>query len=481
MSEVRSWPPARFSEPLSQDFPSAADWLVPLAERVWRLPGGRPLVLDYWQRQLLRHLLEVYPPGHPMAGQLRYRQVVILVARQAGKSLVAALLALYGLIREAGALVIGLASSAEQARIVQHRTLVALRSHPSLAKRFKRLTDTRGLEAADGSRYEVKAAKSAAVQGLDLSLGIADELHLLKPELWSDLVTGTTARPNGLVVGISTEGDEGSALLIDLTKRIVDGPGERFGFFIWEAPIDYVPADDETFADCLRAANPAIAEGRIDIATAVSDARSLPDRDVIRYRFNRRVSGAAEGWMPPHLWAAAAGDGIPADYTGPLFVGLDMTPGGEHASMLAVANIDGAVYVDTVGTWVAPSIDALVGRCVALSRHRRITVCVDSYNKPLVAALKARGVTVRLIGRGEATAAYARTYALVATGRLSHDGSQLLARQVPSGRRRGTSDGAWRLVRPTSGADLDAVYGLCWAVYVAETEPPTGRALFVAS
>src|SRR6218665_2015902 len=115
--------PTRFSAPLGEDFPSHGDWLLRLVDKVWRLPDGRPVGLGVWQRWLIRAILEIYPVGHPRAGELRYRRVLVSVGRQNGKSILGAIFGLYGLVREAGALVIGIASSAEQARIIYTRLL----------------------------------------------------------------------------------------------------------------------------------------------------------------------------------------------------------------------------------------------------------------------------------------------------------------------------------------------------------------------
>ncbi|MGW9346034.1 terminase large subunit domain-containing protein, partial [Streptomyces albidoflavus] len=179
-----AWPPARYSEPLSPDFPSDGDWLLKLVDLCWRNDDGSRMVLDQWQRDLIRAVLEVYPPGHPKAGKLRYREVFVSVGRQNGKSVIGSILAVYGLLRARGALVIGVASSADQARIVYGRLVALIRADKWLAKRFKKATDTRGIVSTNGSTYEIKASKSGAVQGLPVAVGIVDELHITKPELW---------------------------------------------------------------------------------------------------------------------------------------------------------------------------------------------------------------------------------------------------------------------------------------------------------
>ncbi len=86
------WAPAVFTPPLSEDFSTKGDVLLKLVDLAWRAPetSGR-FELDPWQRSLIRHVLETYPEGHPRAGELRYRQVVISVGRQNGKSVLGAI------------------------------------------------------------------------------------------------------------------------------------------------------------------------------------------------------------------------------------------------------------------------------------------------------------------------------------------------------------------------------------------------------
>src|SRR6218665_2962638 len=77
--------PTRFSAPFGEGFPSHGDWLLRLVDKVWRLPDGSRIELDVWQRWLIRAILEIYPVGHPRAGELRYRQGLVSGRRENGK------------------------------------------------------------------------------------------------------------------------------------------------------------------------------------------------------------------------------------------------------------------------------------------------------------------------------------------------------------------------------------------------------------
>jgi len=162
--------PAIYTKPLQQNFFTDGDRLIELVNLAWKSPEQpEGLELDGWQKWLLKHMLERYPGTHPLyPNQLRYRQVIVSVGRQNGKSLLGAILGIYGLLlHNQGAQVISLASSTDQARIIYSRVLFTIQQNEWLAKRFKKATEQRGILTADGSgRYDVKAAKESALQGI---------------------------------------------------------------------------------------------------------------------------------------------------------------------------------------------------------------------------------------------------------------------------------------------------------------------------
>ena len=471
------WMPSRFSPSLSgtEDFPSHADWLLKLVDLVWRLSDGSKIDLDPWQRWLLRHMLECYPEGHPKAGQLRYRRVVVSMARQNGKSVLGAILGLYGLIRESGALVIGIASSAEQARIIYSRLLMVINKNQKLAKRFGRLTETRGISGKDGSRYEIKAAKSAAVQGLDVSVGLADELHIMKSELWSDLVNGTAARKNGIVVGITTAGDDTSTLLKDLYDQITSDPDERFGYFVWEAEEADLPKDDELLKKYIIQANPAIACGRMDLDTIVSDLRGMPEPDAIRYRLNRFVS-SSNSFVQLHEWLACGADQLPQAVR-PTFT-IDRTPDWSHASIVATWKDGDKTYTQLVASIAKPTLEKLADLCVELSVHEPQLYVADNYTlKSLVEDLKGRGLPARGANLADVTSGSSLFYAKVVQRLILHGNDDLLTVQIGKTIRKNAGDG-FRISRQTSSAEIDAVMATMMGVYFVEIARDIGLQLF---
>lgn len=471
---IAQWPPIRFSAPLSSEFTSDGDWLLQLVDLTWRNDDGSKMILDPWQRSLIRHALETYPPGHEKAGQLRYRECFVSVGRQNGKSVIGAILAMYGLLRAKGALVIGLASSADQARIVYERLLAIIKADKRLAKRFKKATDTRGIVSNSGSRYEIKASKSGAVQGLATSLGIIDELHITSPALWTDLVNGTAAT-KGMVFGITTAGDEESALLISLYKR-AEEPTERFGYFIWEAPGAYLPDDDQTLAEFLSAANPSIGAGRRPIEDEIEAVRSFAggdesEADLIHYRLNRFVA-SLNPYLPPEKWnQRTAPEGYVWPIQGPLVFSLDQTPEDGFATITAHRKTpDGHHHTEIVCTILNPTLEALVKLCEQLWRWSPSAYTGEGYKlRPVLNELKKRGYPVRICGPADAINAASLLYRQVMNGDMTHAGDALLSLQVPRAVKKNKGD-VYSINRASSSVEIDALMATAFGTLVLDEQ-----------
>lgn len=462
--KIAPWPPTRYSLPLAPDFPSVFARYRAVFRIAWQ--HARGYQLEGWQEQLLEHITEI----NPATGHLRYRQVIVSLARQSGKTEIAAALGLLFLLWKTAPYVVGIASSAEQARLVYDRTMRVIMANPSLAVMFDRLTDTRGIRAKDGGRYEIKASKSAALQGIPVDGALADEVHLLKMALWTDLVNGTGGRPDCLVAGITTAGDDDSELLLHLYGLAeTDAAGTTFGHFIWEAPEARVPEDDETLGGYLMAASPALAAGRVDLATVIADVRSMPEPDVIRYRLNRFVSRSSS-FIGAGAWAAAAwgeGEGFPAGR--PVF-GIDRTPEWEHAAIVAAVRVGDTIWTEVVASIPRPTVERLTTACVKLMRHSPVTFVMDGYQlRDLGVELKKRHIPVRVETQGGLMNASAVLYSKLAQDRLKHRGDPLLSVQLPRAVRKNVGEG-FRISRADSSTEIDAVISTALAVFAAEVE-----------
>jgi phage terminase large subunit-like protein len=463
--------PAIYTQPLSEDFPTDGDKLIELVKVAWKspeLPDG--LQLDEWQEWLLRHLLERFPEGHPNAGQLRYRQAVVSMGRQNGKSLLAAIIGVYGMLmhQKSGASVISLASSIDQARIIYNRVLFVIQSNQFLSKRFKKASESRGIVTADGTgRYDVKPAKEGALQGIPISLCLFDELHLAKKGMWSAAVLGTAQREDGIVIGITTAGDQNSETLLDLYKTgqaasAGDPELERFGYFCWEAP-QHAKVDDH---DALRAANPSISAGRLSLENVLSDLKTIPEHEARRYRLNQFISGTASSWIPSDTFRKA-GDRLSIPQEGGVFA-VDISKNWEHATIAFSNQVGEEHHTELVRTFVQPNETQLFNALVELHhRYAPRAIALDDRGLPnLGKRLKLAGFPVWQLWTKEISAACSIVYSMFANGEAKHNNDPLLIVQSPKGIAKYSGE-SWFISRKESLGEIDALMATVMSLYVS--------------
>lgn len=165
-----------------------------------------------WQRWLAIHLLELRPEGG-----LRFRTVIVLVARQNGKSTFLQMLSLFFMYVQGVKLVLGTAQDLDVAEEVWQGAVDIAEGCEQLAGEVKKVSQTNGkrfLELHGGEKYKVKAANRSAGRGLSGDLVLLDELREQRNWLaWAAVTKTTMAREFALIVGASNAGDASSVVL----------------------------------------------------------------------------------------------------------------------------------------------------------------------------------------------------------------------------------------------------------------------------
>lgn len=451
--------PTRFPAPLEpndEGLPTHSDGykLVALVERYWILPDGSPLVLDEWQKRLIIRVLET-----DALGNLRFRQVLISVARQNGKSVLGGVFALYGLIQMMqGATVVGIASSVEQANIIFKRVGDVLSSHKALRERFN-VTRFRGIRSkVSSATYDLKPAKPGAIQGIPVNLGLVDELHLEQSgQCWDDIVNGQRAQKVALVIGITTAGDSSSKTL----KRLYESQdGDTYGKFIYEG-VEGAPVDD---VESILRANPSIACGRIDLETVLADVRSQPEHTVRRYLHNLFVD-SANPFVSPSDWLACRGEGITKREN--VVIGVDVTSRWRYATIVASVKNGDTVETQIVQSFNSPSLEALTEALDAIHQPG-FQYAMDNNLRDVQDFLRDKGRTVHNMGHGGYQRSTEMLYSLIAEKRLNWRGSDsLLNHQVSFAK---TKQVAGQTVLDKKD-DVDAIRAMAFSTYVANAKP----------
>lgn len=471
--QTDNWKPTHYTLPLTDDFTTDGDKIINISQTLWRLPekNDEILTLTDWQKWLIRSVLERYPDDHEdpsKAGRLRYKQVVISMPRKNGKSLLGALFALYGmLLHEPAPEVISVAASADQAKIVYRRLKHQVDSSDLLGHFFSRSTEHRGLWTKDGQgMYKVIAANAATAQGLHPSIVIFDELHVAKEDVWTAMALGSATREDGLVIGITTAGDDTSTLLknlYDRGARAVEGQEdlERFGFFCWEAPKGCA-MDDEL---SIRMANPQLASGILNWESVKNELATMPEPDARRYRLNQFVS-SMNAWIPVGAWFQCP-EGRPVN---PEVFAIERTSGWEFCSIVtAELQEDGKIATELVASFNNTNIDEVVKACITLAKFGKPFVMDGSVMQDLGQALKQKGMRVMLTSNKDLIHASNNAYSRIIKKELIHPKDDIVSLQIQRAIRKNSGE-SWRIARKDSGTEIDAAVATVLAIWYVETQ-----------
>lgn len=450
---------------------------------------GRPL--DPWQQWLVIHLGEMLDDGRP-----RFRQVLVIVARQNGKTHLCTVLALFWMYVERWPLVFGTSTDLEQAKDSWQDAVDFASDIPALAAKIPKNSPRIGngqqdFWTTDRSRYRIGAATRKGGRGKRIDRAIGDELReQLSWDAYLAAYNAMGARPRAQVVYITNQGDSRSVVLNSLRGDAVNelaGVQRPIGLFEWSAPPGSHPTDVHAHA----AANPQYGR-RMDPDVIISDARrvSKPGADPQKLAgFLTEILCMAVDQLDPAVDPAAWTMGLnaaPIDLAvrGRLAACVDVAPDQQHATLaVAVMLPAGQARVETVAAWDGP--DAMARLMLELPgwvravKPKKLGWFPGGPGATLDAALRdrrksggrgwpPRGVTVEQL-QTETSGVCMAFSGLVAARGILHSGQADLDTQVAGAEKLWTGD-KWVFGRKGSG-HVDAVYAAAGAVHLARTMP----------
>lgn len=405
-------------------------------------PAGQNIALLGWQRELIRHLY-----ARRRDGKLRHRQALIGVARKNGKSALAAGLGLHGLVMSPnGGEVYSCAADKEQARIVfgTGRRMVELDEKLSANLRIYR----DAIEFRDaGSVWRVLSAEAFTKEGLNPHLVLFDEVHAQpNRELWDVMALAMGARPQPLMVGITTAGVRSDSSgqdslcygMYQYGRRVASGEIDDPSFFMaWWEPAD--PTADHRLESTWREANPGF-----DVLVAAEDfesaVRRTPEPEFRTKRGNQWVSSAA-GWLPHGTWASNIEPRGIDDYAD-VVLGFDGSFSNDSTALVAV-EVGEIPHIDVVECWERPTdadngwrvpiVDVEEAIRQACRRWNVRTIVCDPFRwARTIQALEAENLPVAEYPQSPSrmVPATQRFYEAVLNNGLTHSGDPRLARHV---------------------------------------------------
>lgn len=321
--------------------------------------AGRPLSLEEWQVKLVAELF-----GRLRANGLRqYRTAYWEIPRKAGKSTLAAAIALYLLLAdgEAGAQVYSAAAEREQASIVFNCAQAMVEASPALLKRCKIIeSQKRIVVPATSSVYRAISAEAYSKHGFNASAVVYDELHEAPDRrLWDVLKTSMGAREQPLMLAITTAGYDRNSICWEqhaYAEKVLSGVlvDPSFHAAIFAAP----PDADWRAPATWHAANPnlGVSVDQAFLAAECLTAEAVPAyQNTFRRLYLNQWTQQETRWLDMAAWDASAGVMDVTTLNGrQCYAGLDLASTTDIAALALVFPPveDGAPYQTVLRFWI---------------------------------------------------------------------------------------------------------------------------------
>lgn len=490
--------------------------VIDFAHNVLRFPP------DPWQRWLLIHGMELGPDGRP-----RFRKVLVLVARQNGKTQLLVIISLYWMFVQQVAMILGISSKVEYAKEAWAKAKDLAQGNRYLKPRIPKkggvrlengsvtLTamhpqydDDGEIIIVDGepiylpSRYKIAAANDDAGRSLTVDRLIMDEFRRQYDwNAYRAAIPTQNAVRDAQAWLLSNQGDYRSEPLHSLQDSahafIKSGVGDpKLGIFEWSCP----EGSDPTDPIALAMANPNVGR-RIEWDDLLGEAARCKDKggeELAGFKIEimcMRVPQTNPAIDPVAWRECATGRALVPEFKDRLVWCFDVSLDERHATLYAaVKRPDDVIMVDIVRDWSGVGCTAALARELPglVKKHRPVAV-VWFPGGPAAAVAAAmekrkrrsdepawppRGTELEEV-RGDAPAACMGFASLVNARALAHGADTssddwasedllsvhaLAADKLPVG-------DAWRFTR-RDAANCDAVYAAAGAAHKARSAQP---------
>lgn len=196
-------------------------------EEQYFLEGGKPIVLEPFQKTILRAIFQTKETG----GYRKYNLALLGIPKKNGKSTIASGVALYMLFADvSNAEVYSVAGDKDQAKIIFQMTKRAIERNPILLSSVKIYKDEIAIPSTN-SIYKVLSADAPTAHGLNPSCVIFDELWNQPNRDLYDALTQSPVRKEPLTFIVTYAGTDQTSLLYDLYRTGVRKKDPKMYFF----------------------------------------------------------------------------------------------------------------------------------------------------------------------------------------------------------------------------------------------------------
>ena len=427
-----------------------------------------------WQRWLLIHALELRTDG-----RFRFRTVLVLVARQNGKTTIVEVKNLWKMFVLQVPLVIGTAQNLDVSEESWDKAVEIVESIPELFAEVPkdggivRVNGKKTLKLSHGSRWKVAAASRKGGRGLsgdDVNLDELREHHTW--DSWAAVTKTTMARRKAQIWAFSNAGDDRSVVLNDLQEKgraSVEDPtaDSSMGIFEWSAPDD-CPIDDPQM---WRLANPSLGYPQGISVEALRSALDTDPEPIFRTEcLCQRVPDLVPSKIPLTAWVNCRDP--KSQLTGSVVLTWEVSWRRDKVAICAAGfRSDGLPHVELVeyrdGTeW----LEWLPGRFAEIAHKHAVTAVVFDPAGPggsllteiterLPAGLEPKPMTMR-----DVVHACGRIYDATVAGQLRQLGDDRLLEMLRKSATRSLAD-AWAWDRKHASGDISGLVGVTNALH----------------
>lgn len=211
------------------------------------------------------------------------------------------------------------------------------------------------------AEYRSLASDGDRVQGYNCSLVVLDECHAHKSSsLYDSLKYATISRRDGLVVAISTAGDDPSCYyhaIYEKSKRVISGEDLDTTHYalVFESEADADPEDPDEWAK----ANPSLGTSftsesfKLDLEAAKSNADRSEWWRFLRYRLNRWVRSDDQQYFDVNVWDRGKLDDERDLTDKDCWLGVDLSLTTDPSAVTAVWHLGERKFYAKSWAWVA--------------------------------------------------------------------------------------------------------------------------------
>lgn len=443
-----------------------------------RLDGGRgPMP---WQQQVLDVACEI----DPATGLFYYREVIVIVERQAGKTSLSRGKLAHRCVWRPRSLCLYAAQDRNMSRRRLEQSLLEPFTDSPLAAYLAPAgrTGKLGWDGTNG-REKIKWANRSEISILAAQKKTAghgdtlDEAHLDEYFAQVDGRLEQAVGPTMITVPgaqrwtLSAAGDETSVPLwrkVEAGRARVDAEVEsRIAYFEWSAPPDADRSDPDTIARVHPAVGYTITVEDILAEQVSMDANGPEEWD--RAYFGWWPKAKAKPWViPKGPWTETSLPGAEADWHGEPVWAVDISPDRAWVSIGLAAAHDGVrcwlevpvhQEIDAGATEPGPRVVPLLRAMADELGGRLVGVDGSGPAAALIPDLEAAGFTVDRLSRQEVVDACGGLYDDVLAGYVLHEADPEVDDALASAATRSSGE-AWLFVRGRSSADISPLYAM---------------------